>query len=293
MPLASLRGFLIDLDGVLYRGQEPLPGAADLLAFLERTGRPYRLVTNNSRLMAAQYVERLARMGMPVPSEAIVTAGQATAEYLSRVADPGARVLVIGEEGIVRPLLTAGFHLDDEHPEWVVIGLDVHVTYRKLQRAMQALDSGAGFIGTNPDRRYPMETYFAPGCGALLAFLEAATGRAPHVVGKPNETMVEIALEGLGVAPAEAAIIGDGLATDIAAGRAAGTSTILVLTGVTTADQAAQARGTANEPDHIFDNLPALLTALAETLDPSLPPAASPSPLLERGPGGEVHKAGS
>ena len=168
---------------------------------------------------------------------------------------------MIGGEGIVRPLLAAGFCLDDECPEWVVVGLDVHVTYGRLQRAMQALDRGAGFIGTNPDRRYPLETGFAPGCGALLAFLEAATGRVPHVVGKPNETMLEVALAGLGVAPASAAIIGDGLSTDIAAGRAAGLGTVLVLTGVTTAEEAAAARGTANEPDYVFDDLPALIAA--------------------------------
>ena len=264
-PLACRRAFLIDLDGVIYRGQEPLPGAADLLAYLERTGRSYRLVTNNSRLLPVQYAERLAGMGMRVPSEAVVTVGQATAVYLGRVARPGARVLVIGGEGIVRPLLAAGFRLDDECPEWVVVGLDVHVTYGRLQRAMRALDRGAGFIGTNPDRRYPLETGFAPGCGALLAFLEAATGRVPHVVGKPNETMLEVALAGLGVAPASAAIIGDGLATDIAAGRAAGLGTVLVLTGVTTAEEAAVARGTANEPDYVFDDLPALIAALTET----------------------------
>ena len=273
-PLACRRAFLIDLDGVIYRGQEPLPGAADLLAYLERTGRSYRLVTNNSRLLAAQYAERLAGMGMRVPSEAVVTVGQATAVYLRRVALPGARVLVIGGEGIVRPLLAAGFRLDDECPEWVVVGLDVHVTYGRLQRAMRALDRGAGFIGANPDRRYPLETGFAPGCGALLAFLEAATGRVPHVVGKPNATMLEVALAGLGVAPAAAAIIGDGLATDIAAGRAAGLGTVLVLTGVTTAEEAAAARGTANEPDYIFDDLPALIAALTE---PSHALAGAPS----------------
>ena len=264
-PLADRRGFLIDLDGVLYRGQETLPGAGELLAFLERTGRLYRLVTNDSRRLAAQYVERLAGMGMPVPDDAVVTAGETTAVYLRRVARPGARVLAIGGEGLVRPLLAHGFHLDEERPEWVVVGLDIHVTYAKLLRAMQAIDRGAGFIGTNPDRRFPLEHSFAPGCGALLAFLEAATGRAPHIVGKPNSTMVDIALERIGVAPAMAAFVGDSLGTDIAAGRAAGLCTVLILTGVTTAEEAAAIRGTEYEPDYVFDNLPALIAALKET----------------------------
>ena len=267
-PLAERRGFLLDLDGVLYRGQETLPGAAELLAFLERTGRSYRLVTNDSRRLAAQYVERLAGMGMAVPHDAIVTAGETTAAYLQRIARPGARVLAIGGEGLVRPLLAHGFHLDEERPEWVVVGLDIHVTYAKLVRAMQAIDRGAGFIGTNPDRRFPLEHTFAPGCGALLAFLEAATGRTPHIVGKPNNTMVDIALERIGVTPRMAAFVGDSLGTDIAAGRAAGLCTVLVLTGVTTAEEAAAIRGTEYEPDYVFDNLPALMAALSDIPTP-------------------------
>jgi len=260
--LANLAGFLIDLDGVIYRGQEPLPGATTLLSFLSDTGMPYRLVTNNSRLLATQYVQRLASMGMEVETEAIVTAGQAAVTYLTRVAQPGARVFVIGEEGIVRPLLEAGYQLDDEEPEWVVVGLDIHVTYQRLQRAMRALDRGAGFIGTNPDLRYPIETEFAPGCGALLALLEAATGRSAHVVGKPNKTMVEVALDKLGLEPGSVAIIGDSLATDIAAGRAAGITTILLLTGVTTAEESSLIQGTPEAPTYVFKDLPTMLTAL-------------------------------
>ena len=178
-PLADRRGFLIDLDGVLYRGQETLPGAVELLAFLERTGRPYRLVTNDSRRLAAQYVERLAGMEMPVPDDAVVTAGETTAVYLQRVARPGARVLVIGGEGLVRPLLAHGFHLDEVRPEWVVVGLDIHVTYAKLVRAMQAIDRGAGFIGTNPDRRFPLEHSFCAGLRCVAGLSGIGDGPCP------------------------------------------------------------------------------------------------------------------
>ena len=261
-PLGALQAFLIDLDGVVYRGHQPLPGAARFLTCLEQTGRQYRLVTNNSRLTAEQYVARLAGMGIRVPSQAIVTSAQATAASLSETYPAGARLLVIGEEGLVGPILAAGFYLDDQRPDCVVVGLDTRLTYQRLCRAAQALDRGARFVATNPDPRYPMETGFWPGCGAILAFLAAATGRTPHVVGKPNTTMLRVALDSIGAVPAAAAIIGDSLATDIVSGHAAGLTTLLVLSGVTTAEQAAEAQGAAEAPDYVFDDLAALTASL-------------------------------
>ena len=258
--LRALRTFLVDLDGVVYAGNIPLPGAAAFFRFLGQTGRRFQCITNNSTLTAAQYVEKLAGMGIPVAESQVLTSSQAAAVHLRERLAPGARVMAIGEDGVVRALLGAGFRLVERSPEVVVCGLDRRLSYERLARACLAIRAGAPLIATNPDLALPTEHGFLPGNGAVLAYLQAATGATPLVIGKPEATMLHVAMDLAGATPAETAIVGDGLLTDVLAGHRAGVTTILVLTGVATRADLPSAPA---RPDLVFEGLPQLQEALA------------------------------
>jgi 4-nitrophenyl phosphatase len=253
--LQSIRTFLVDLDGVVYTGNTAIPGAAEFFRFLNATGRSFQCITNNSTLTAAQYVKKLAGMDIPVAEKQVLTSPQATAVYLKERFGAGARVYPIGEEGLIRALLNEGFRLVDERPDVVVCGLDRRLTYDRLMRACFAIRDGAPLVATNPDLSLPTERGFLPGNGATIAYLQAATGVTPSVVGKPEATMLEVAMNLLGASAEETAIIGDGLITDMLAGQRAGVTKILVLTGVGKRDDLPNAPA---KPDFVFDNLPAL-----------------------------------
>lgn len=232
MRREPLRGLLFDMDGVLYRGRRPLPGARALLAALEQAGRPFALVTNNSTMTPGQYARKLAAMGMPVAPGRIVTSLVGTVAYLSETLRPGAPVLVLGEPPFRRAVLRAGYALVWEKPAAVVVGLDRRLTYRKLAQATAALVRGVPFIASNPDPMLPTEDAVLPGAGALVAALRYATGREPVVIGKPEPRLLRQAMARIGTRPDETAMVGDQRMTDVAAGRAAGLFTVLVLTGV-------------------------------------------------------------
>lgn len=232
MARGPLRGFLFDMDGVLYRGHRALPGARETLAALDRAGVPYALVTNNSTRSPRQYVRHLAAMGMRVPAERIVTSSVGTSAYLRRVVRPGARVLVIGEPALRRAMAGAGFVPAWQDVAAVVVGLDRGLTYRKLALALAALARGAVFVASNPDPLLPTESGMLPGAGSIVAALQYASGRKPTVIGKPNPRLLREAMTRIGTPAAQTAIVGDQVSTDIAAGRAAGLFTILVLTGI-------------------------------------------------------------
>ncbi len=248
----TIKAFIIDMDGVLYRGENRLPGARSFLQTLQREDTPYVLLTNNSTLTVAQYVEKLRRMGIEVPADGIMTSAVATALYLAGIAEAGTPVYMIGMEGLAEALTQQGFVLTAEAPEYVVVGLDTGVTYHKLSTATRAIRAGAGFIGTNPDRTLPTERGLEPGTGALLAAIEAATDVQPRIIGKPEPGVFNTALKRLGTKPEETAMLGDRLETDIAGGAAAGLRTILVLTGAATRDDLANAHV---QPDLVFDDL--------------------------------------
>ena len=256
--LKALRAVLLDLDGVVYTGNTPLPGGAELVAYLRESGRRLQCITNNSTQTAEQFVAKLAGMGVAVEPGQVLTSPEATAVFLQERLAPGAPVMAIGEEGLVRVLLGHGFRVVDRDPEAVVCGLDRRLTYERLTRACFAIRRGAAFVATNPDRSLPTEAGLLPGNGATLAYLQTATGVAPLVIGKPETTMLDVAMSRLGAIPGETAIVGDGLLTDIAAGRRAGLTTLLVLTGVT---RAADLEGAPAPPDLVFPDLPSLLAA--------------------------------
>ncbi|MBI3973100.1 MAG: HAD-IIA family hydrolase [Chloroflexi bacterium] len=257
--LNALRAFLVDLDGVIYTGNTAIDGAAAFLRYLNETGRKFQCITNNSTQTAAQFAAKLAAMGMPVTPDQVLTSSQATATYLRTRLGTGARIMAIGEEGLVRALMECGLKLALRSPDAVVVGLDRRLTYERLTAACFAVRAGVPFIATNPDLSLPTEQGFLPGNGAALASIQAATGVAPVVIGKPEAAMLEIAMGRLGTSRDETAIIGDGLHTDVLAGRRAGVTPILVLTGVSRRHDVAPS---LHQPDYVFDNLPAVQRAM-------------------------------
>jgi 4-nitrophenyl phosphatase len=238
--LSRIHHLIVDMDGVLWRGDEPMPGLKEFFAFLRHNRVGFVLATNNASRTPEQYVAKLARFGVEVSPECVLTSAQAAAAYLATIAPPGTRVYAIGEEGVRRALEERGFVLTGERAAYVVVGWDRQLTWDKLATAALLIHAGAGFIGTNPDTNFPTEQGPVPGNGAQLAALEAATGVAPLVVGKPEPRMYEEALRRMGAHSDTTAVLGDRLGTDIVGGVRASLTTVLVLSGINTeADLAA------------------------------------------------------
>ena len=190
--LRDIEAFIFDLDGVLYRVDTPIPGAAQFLEILQERGVPLLLLTNNSTLTPEMYVKKLEKMGIAVQSDEILTSALATGDYLKNNVPAGARCYVIGEEGILQAVRDAGCVITDEDPEYVVVGYDRGVTYEKLAIATLAIRNGATYIATNPDVTLPSEKGLLPGVGAILAAITTASGVSPLVIGKmkmKTETM--------------------------------------------------------------------------------------------------------
>ena len=237
----SLVGLILDMDGVLWRGSQPLGNLPDWFARLQALGLRWVFVTNNATRTPADYVTKLARFGVPAHEDQILNAALAAVTALrERWPQGNAVVHVLGEGPLQRFIAQAGFRTTTEpHADAVVAALDRSCTYDKLERAAYAIREGAWFIGTNPDRSYPTPQGLAPGAGALLAALEAATDVAPTIVGKPEPWLFRLALERLGAQPRQALVVGDRLETDILGAQRLGIPAALVFSGVTTPEQAA------------------------------------------------------
>ncbi len=256
--LRDIRALVIDMDGVLWRGNVPLPGLAEFFALLRRRSISFRLATNNANKTPGQYVHKLASMGVEVAPDYILTSAVVTAQYLAATA-PGASVYVIGGDGLRQAVLDYGLHLSNgDHADFVAVGWDPELTYGQLSEATLLIRAGAKFIGCNPDRTWPGERGLLPGNGATLAFLQASTDVAPLIIGKPERTMFDVALKAMGADPAYTAMLGDRLETDIVGGQKAGLRTILVLTGAS--DEAALAASPV-KPDWVFDGIQELAHA--------------------------------
>ena len=248
-----VRLVIFDLDGVVYRGHEPIPGARALIKFLHDNDVAVRFATNNSMVARSGYVERLGTMGIATAVDEIVTSTSATIEHLHRHAPDVRSVLGIGAEGMESELRDAGLDVTmageaaREHAggplartyDAVIVGLDPHVDYRRLSVAMRAVADGARLIATNADARYPTAAGYLPGAGSIVAALATATGITPEVIGKPQPAMFRAILEETRVPGVETVVIGDNPDADIVGARRAGCAAILVLTGV--ADSAAAA----------------------------------------------------
>ncbi len=250
--LITIRHLIIDMDGVLYRESDAIPGLVDFFGFLRQRDTRFVLATNNSTRTPAQYVEKMAGMGVQITPADLITSAQATAAYLREISPPGTPVYAVGQVGLTTALQEAGFVLDSRRVEFVVAGLDVHVTYEKLKTATLLIHRGARFIGTNPDVTLPTAEGLAPGAGAILAAIQASTGVAPTVIGKPEPTMFQQAMARLGAAPADTAALGDRLETDILAAQRTGILSLLVLSGVT--DRALLAESEVR-PDLVFEDI--------------------------------------
>jgi N-acetylmuramic acid 6-phosphate etherase len=264
---SSLRGLLIDLDGVVYAGREPIPGGAGFLAEARRRGLKLLLVTNNSTTSPELVAERLRGMGIDVQPEEILTSAQAAAAYVSAHIGPGARVRIIGEAGLLRAAQEEGLSIleeeDEERVDCVLAGLDRAFSYAKLTCATRAILAGAQFVATNADALLPVEGgQVIPGAGSIVAAVQTATAVTPVVVGKPEPGLFEHGLRRLGgLRPEQVAMIGDRLDTDIVGGHRAGLRTILVLSGVTTAAHLVEA-ATNSQPDAIAPDLAAVAGVL-------------------------------
>jgi 4-nitrophenyl phosphatase len=256
--LRSLRNLIIDMDGVLYRGDEPIEGAGQLIGFLRRQEIDFMLATNNATRTPQQFVDKLAGMEVQIYPEEVMTSSLATANYLARIAPSGADVFVVGMDGLRTAVEEVGFRLVEDRAEFVVAGMDFTICYERLARASLQIRAGARFIGTNPDLTFPSERGILPGAGSLLAFLEAASGVKPVIVGKPGTAILEQALDCMRAQPATTAILGDRLETDILAGQRAGLHTILVLSGVT--DEVILSDSEL-QPELVFDDVEHLYTA--------------------------------
>lgn len=252
-------GLILDMDGVLWRGPRAMPGLATFFQAILRLGTGFILATNNSTRTVGQYVDRLAGFGVQVRPEQVLTSAYATADHLLGMAERGAKVYAVGEEGLEAALESRGFRLTADGAQFVVAGLDRAFTYGKMATAAALIGKGARFIGTNPDLTLPTPSGPLPGAGAVLAAIGAACGIEPTIVGKPEPLMFQQALAWLGTDPERTAVVGDRLETDILGGKNAGVRTILVLSGVTSKELLA---GSPIRPDWVFDDIGALSMAL-------------------------------
>jgi len=254
--LTDITHLIIDMDGVLYRGNTPMPGLQEFFTFLREHPIPFILATNNSTQTPRQRVEKLARMGVQISPEEVLNSGQATARALSREYPPGTRVHVFGSDALREAVQEEGFVLADEDVQLVVASMDRDVNFEKLKRATLLIRGGARFVATNLDPTQPTEEGLWPGTGSLIAALRTATETEPLVVGKPEPTMFQLAVEQMGARAETTAAIGDRVDTDILGGLRAGLITICVLSG-SSGRKEAEAVG----PDFIFDDVAALLKA--------------------------------
>jgi 4-nitrophenyl phosphatase len=272
-----VRLVIFDLDGVIYRGLDPIPGARELVAALHEARVAVRFATNNSMVAREGYVSRLGGMGIATTVEEIVTSTSATIEHLRRHAPDVRSVLAVGADGMEAELRGAGFSVVmagdpafAHHAggplrrtfDAVVVGLDPAFDYGRLAVAMRAVVDGARFVATNADARYPTAVGFLPGAGATVAALATATGVAPEVIGKPSPAMFAAMLEAAQVPAADAVVIGDNPDADVVGAHRAGCAAILVLTGVADAAVAAALDG-EERPDAIAAD-PAAVLALLE-----------------------------
>jgi arabinose operon protein AraL len=239
-PLRSLpqRGWLFDLDGTIYRGEALIPGAERVVATLRGEARLVAFLSNKPLHMRAEYAEKLTRLGIPTRAEEVITSSLVLARHLARL-DPGAPLFVIGEPPLLAELVAHGFEVRPDHRvRWVVVAFDRTFDYAKLNVALQAVRrSRARLIATNPDRTCPVGEGEIPDCAGMIAAVEAVTAQSVEiVVGKPSPLILDVALAELGVRAEECVMVGDRIETDIVMGRRGGLATVLVLSGVTRAD---------------------------------------------------------
>ena len=243
---ATIKNLIIDMDGVLWRGETPMPGLVEFFDTLRAKKINYVMATNNGTKTAAMYTDKLARFGVSVDPSQILTVAEATAGYLAERHPAGTPVYVLGSDGLRDALTAVGFRIvsaeqvqNGAAAEVVVGGLHFDFTYETLAMGSLLVERGAQFVVTDLDSTHPTEAGILPGGGAILSVIITTTGVSPVSIGKPGPILFESALKRLGSRPENTAMIGDRLGTDIAGGNAAGLFTVLVLTGLSTAEDVA------------------------------------------------------
>jgi len=272
--VAEARAWLIDMDGVLVREEHPIDGAERFLGRLRDRGTPHLVLTNNSIYTRRDLTARLRRSGLEVPEESIWTSALATARFLEWQR-PGGSAYLIGEAGLATALYEAGYTQSDHDPDYVVLGETRTYSFERITTAIRLIAGGARFIATNPDPTGPSPSGPLPATGSVAALISRATGVEPYYVGKPNPLMIRTALNTLDVHSETTVMVGDRMDTDVVAGLEAGLYTVLVLSGVSTADDAQRH---AFRPSRIVDSVADLADDLADDLaedrgaDPSTDP---------------------
>lgn len=249
--LRAKRGFVCDMDGVLYHGQRLLDGVPKFIQWLREAGKAYVFLTNSSERTPTELAQKLAGLGVDVEPEHFYTSALATADFLARQ-KPGGSAYVIGGTGIATAMREAGFAENDVNPDYVVVGESRNYNLDRLERAVHLVLGGAKLIGTNPDLNGPAEHGIVPAAGALIAPIELATGFKAYFVGKPNPLMMRHALKRIGCRREETVIVGDRMDTDILAGLEAEIETVLVLSGVTKREDVQRF---AYRPRHILNGV--------------------------------------
>lgn len=233
--IKSKEGFIIDMDGVIYHGNKLLPGVNEFVSWMENTGKKYLFLTNASERTPKELHEKLKRLGINVGEDHFYTSALATASFLASQ-KPDGSAYIIGDAGLIHALYSAGYTINNVNPDYVVVG-DTHgYNFEKIELAVNLVRKGARLIGTNPDISGPVETGITPSTKALIAPIEIASGKEAYFVGKPNPLMMRIALKKLGTKREDAIVIGDRMDTDIRCGLESEIDTLLVLSGITSAD---------------------------------------------------------
>ncbi|MDI9504502.1 MAG: HAD-IIA family hydrolase [Bacillota bacterium] len=235
LNLNEKKGFICDMDGVIYHGNLILPGVPEFIQWLKEEKKEYLFLTNNSGYTPLELRQKLERMGLEVPEERFYTSALATAAFLKEQA-PGCSAYVIGEAGLLNALYDVGITMNDVNPDYVVVGEGRSYSLDTLTKAANLVLGGAKLIGANSDLTGPIESGIAPACRALIAPIELATGKEAYFCGKPNPLMMRTGLRILGCHSAESVMVGDRMDTDIISGMECGMSTILVLSGISTMD---------------------------------------------------------
>ena len=230
--LKDKKGYICDMDGVIYHGSKLVDGSREFVEWLKREGKKFLFLTNSSAKSPKELKEKLFYMGIEVDVEHFITSAQATASFLASQ-NPNAGVYVIGESGLINALHDAGFYMDNVNPKYVVVGESRTYNFEQIELAVQLVLKGAKLIGTNSDLTGPSERGVSPACRALVAPIEMATGRKAYFVGKPNPLIMRHAVKRIGCEREDTLIVGDRMDTDIIAGIESGIETALVLSGIT------------------------------------------------------------
>ncbi len=237
MPKREIRSYLMDMDGVLISEENAVPGAAEFVERLREREIPFLVLTNNSIYTARDLSARLRTHEIDIREENLWTSALATARFLDNQR-PGGSAFVIGESGLTTALHNAGYTMTEAQPEYVVLGETRTYSFERITQAIRLIEAGARFIATNPDATGPSVRGSIPATGSVAALITRATGVEPYFVGKPNPLMMRSALNAIDAHSESSAMIGDRMDTDIVSGMEAGLQTILVLSGVTTREQA-------------------------------------------------------